>query len=219
MSLENLALHLRRSDMRPIATVVDARSRCRGGVPAHRSGREIRRSSSISTKHASPRGGPGARRFRSQPKPLWGLPFAIKDNIDVAGMPTTAACPDYAYRRPNATPMSLSSSCAKPAPFRSARPISTNSPRVSSACARLIGVPKNAIDPGDRSGRFQLRLGGLRWRGGILPFALGTDTAGSGRVPGGAEQHRRTEAEPRYAVGDGHGSGLPHPRHHLYLSP
>ncbi len=30
-------------------------------------------------------------------KPLWGIPFAVKDNIDVAGRPTTAACPDFAY--------------------------------------------------------------------------------------------------------------------------
>ena len=30
-------------------------------------------------------------------KPLWGIPFVIKDNIDVSGMPTTAACPAFAY--------------------------------------------------------------------------------------------------------------------------
>lgn len=34
---------------------------------------------------------------RMSGKPLWGVPFAVKDNIDVAGLPTTAACPDFAY--------------------------------------------------------------------------------------------------------------------------
>src|SRR5258708_26692217 len=41
-----------------------------------------------------------ARRIAAGPKdlPLYGLPFAIKDNIDVAGLDTTAACPAFAYR-------------------------------------------------------------------------------------------------------------------------
>ena len=34
---------------------------------------------------------------RSEDKPLWGIPFAIKDNIDLEGVPTTAACPEYSY--------------------------------------------------------------------------------------------------------------------------
>src|SRR5688572_6150391 len=38
-----------------------------------------------------------ARRAAGEPMPLYGAPFAVKDNIDVAGHPTTAACPAFAY--------------------------------------------------------------------------------------------------------------------------
>lgn len=115
-------------------------------------------------------------------KPLWGVPFAVKDNIDVAGMPTTAACPAFAY---------------------TAKKSATAVERLIAAGALLIGktnldqfatglvgvrtpypVPRNAIDPsivpgGSSSGS------AIAVARGIVPFALGTDTAGSGRVPAG----------------------------------
>lgn len=112
--------------------------------------------------------------------PLWGIPFAAKDNIDAAGLPTTAACPDFAY-----TPAEDASVIAR---ARAAGAILIGKTNLDQFATGLVGVrspypvPKNAIDPalvpgGSSSGS------AVAVARGLVTFALGTDTAGSGRVP------------------------------------
>jgi allophanate hydrolase len=114
--------------------------------------------------------------------PLYGVPFAVKDNIDVGGMPTTAACPAFAYTaRQDAT-------CV--ARLRAAGAIPLGKTNLDQFATGLVGVrspygvPRNAYDPklipgGSSSGS------GVAVAAGLVPFALGTDTAGSGRIPAG----------------------------------
>ncbi|MEO1103653.1 MAG: amidase family protein, partial [Pseudomonadota bacterium] len=113
-------------------------------------------------------------------RPLWGMPFAVKDNIDVAGMPTTAACPAFAY-----TPVEDAVVVAR---LRAAGAIPIGKTNLDQFATGLVGVrtpypvPRNPLDPalvpgGSSSGS------AVAVARGIVPFALGTDTAGSGRVP------------------------------------
>ena len=115
-------------------------------------------------------------------KPLWGVPFAVKDNIDVAGMPTTAACPDYAY-----VPDKDATVVAR---LKAAGALVVGKTNLDQFATGLVGVrtpypiPRNAIDPslvpgGSSSGS------AVATARGIVSFALGTDTAGSGRIPAG----------------------------------
>ncbi|KXU82503.1 allophanate hydrolase [Paraburkholderia monticola] len=114
--------------------------------------------------------------------PLFGVPFAVKDNIDVAGMPTTAACDAFAY-----------------SPRTSAFVVN----RLLDAGAILIGktnldqfatglVGTRSPNGGVRQFESDLHISGGSSSGsavavaaGLVAFALGTDTAGSGRVPAG----------------------------------
>ncbi len=120
------------------------------------------------------------KREELESKPLWGIPFAVKDNIDVAGIPTTAGCPAYAYT-PAATATTVQRLIAAGAiligktnmdQFATGL-VGTRSPY--GACHSVFS--KQHISGGSSSGS------GVAVAGGLVSFSLGTDTAGSGRVP------------------------------------
>jgi allophanate hydrolase len=112
--------------------------------------------------------------------PLWGLPFAIKDNIDLAGVPTTAACPQFAYS-PSADAPAVARVIAA-----GAIPIGkTNLDQFATGLVGVrspYGVARNPFDaamiPGGSSSGSAVAVSA-----GLVSFAFGTDTAGSGRVP------------------------------------
>lgn len=121
-----------------------------------------------------------ARRAAGERLPLYGVPFGVKDNIDVAGFPTTAACPAFSYRP--------ASSARVVERLVAAGAIVVGKTNLDQFATGLVGVrspygvPRNAFDPalvagGSSSGS------ALAVALGQVSFTLGTDTAGSGRVP------------------------------------
>jgi allophanate hydrolase len=111
---------------------------------------------------------------------LFGIPFAVKDNIDVAGMPTTAACPAFAYIATETAPVVKR--------LLSAGAVLVGKTNLDQFATGLVGtrspygVPRNPFDaryiPGGSSSGSAVAVAA-----GLVSFALGTDTAGSGRVP------------------------------------
>ncbi|MEM6464721.1 MAG: allophanate hydrolase, partial [Pseudomonadota bacterium] len=109
-----------------------------------------------------------------------GVPFGVKDNIDVAGIPTTAGCPAYAYK-PDQDAFVV-------AKLREAGALMIGKTNLDQFATGLVGIrtpygaPINSINPelvpGGSSGGSAVLVGH-----GIVTFSLGTDTAGSGRVP------------------------------------
>jgi allophanate hydrolase len=112
--------------------------------------------------------------------PLYGIPVAVKDNIDVAGLPTTAACPAFSY-----LPAHDATSVAR---LRQAGAIIIGKTNLDQFATGLVGVrspygiPNNPMRgdliPGGSSSGSAVAVSA-----GLVPLALGTDTAGSGRVP------------------------------------
>ena len=112
--------------------------------------------------------------------PLFGVPVAVKDNIDVAGLPTTAACPAFAYSPSRDAPVV--------AKLKVAGAIVIGKTNLDQFATGLVGTrtpypaPRNPLRsdliPGGSSSGSAVAVGS-----GIVPIALGTDTAGSGRVP------------------------------------
>ena len=114
--------------------------------------------------------------------PLFGLPFAVKDNIDVAGEPTTAACPAFAYT-PEHTATAVTRLLAAGALYLG----KTNLDQFATGLVGTrspYGAVRNAIDPAYVSGGSSSGSA-VAVALGLAVFALGTDTAGSGRVPAG----------------------------------
>jgi allophanate hydrolase len=114
--------------------------------------------------------------------PLFGVPFAVKDNMEVAGLPTTAACPAFAHE--------ATAHANVVAKLLEAGAVLVGKTNLDQFATGLVGTrspygqpastwSSDHVSGGSSSGSAVLVSRGL------LPFALGTDTAGSGRVPAG----------------------------------
>ncbi len=117
--------------------------------------------------------------------PLFGIPFAVKDNFDVAGMPTTAGCPEFAHEA-HVTAHAVQR-------LLDAGAILIGKTNMDQFATGLVGTrtPYGAcssvfdaayISGGSSSGS------AVAVAKGLVSFSLGTDTAGSGRVPAAFNQ-------------------------------
>jgi len=112
--------------------------------------------------------------------PLFGVPFAVKDNIDVEGLPTTAACPAFAYR-PEESAFAV-------ARLVDAGAVPLGKTNLDQFATGLVGTRSPHGSPRSVFNRDFISGGSssgsaVAVAAGIVSFALGTDTAGSGRVP------------------------------------
>jgi allophanate hydrolase len=120
------------------------------------------------------------RRAAEEPLPLFGVPFAVKDNIDVAGRPTTAACPAFASVADRSAPVVAN--------LQRAGAILVGKTNLDQFATGLAGdrspygACRSTVSPAHISGGSSSGSA-VAVAAGLVSFALGTDTAGSGRVP------------------------------------
>ncbi len=127
-----------------------------------------------------------AEQLAAEPKesaaklPLFGIPFAVKDNFDVAGIPTTAGCPAFAH-----TPAETATAVAR---LLAAGAILIGKTNMDQFATGLVGTrspygaPRSVFHPEYISGGSSSGSA-VAVASGLVSFSLGTDTAGSGRVP------------------------------------
>jgi allophanate hydrolase len=119
---------------------------------------------------------------RARCYPLLGVPFAVKDNIDIGEEPTTAACPTFAHR--------ATRSATVVQRLLDAGALWLGKTNLDQFATGLVGTrspygrPACTDDPTRISGGSSAGSA-VVVAAGLVPFALGTDTAGSGRVPAG----------------------------------
>ncbi|MFW2830554.1 allophanate hydrolase [Sphingomonas sp. ID0503] len=121
-----------------------------------------------------------ARVAAGESLPLAGVPFAVKDNIDVAGFETTAACPAFAYQ-PDASANVVERLLAAGALCVGKTNLDQFATGLNGTRSPY-GIPRNAYNLGYVSGGSSSGSA-VAVAAGLVGFALGTDTAGSGRVP------------------------------------
>src|SRR5258708_7395613 len=140
------------------------------------------------------------RRATGENLPLYGVPFAVKDNIEVAKQPTTAGCPGFQYVADRDAP-AVSHLLGAGAILVG----KTNMDQFASGLAgdrSPYGACRNVFDRERVSGGSSSGSA-VAVASGLVSFALGTDTAGSGRVPAGCNNIVGLKPTPGYLSNEG----------------